>query len=136
MAVIVGSDKDLKRLVCGNVVMWDFRNVSGPEEVYASLGVRPEQVWDYLTIVGDAGDDVPGIKRLGEEAAKVILKDYGTLAEAMSHAHATPSKFYSHKYAKLLREGVDDARLSAKLVRLRPDAPLGICGIGCLRRKH
>jgi DNA polymerase-1 len=132
-AVMVASDKDLKKFVCKNVSLWNFKEVKGPVEVFADHAVWPEQMWDYLTIVGDRGDDVPGIKGLGKEYAVKILADYGTLANAMAHAHASPSTFFGTRHAKLMRDGVDAARLSAKLIRLRTDVDMGIKSVEELR---
>jgi len=128
--VIVGSDKDLKQLIRPSIVMWDTKFVTGPAEVYKTMGVHPWQVRDYLSMVGDTTDNIPGVAGIGATGAVKILSEHKSLGRAVHAAFSTPLLWYDTRYAKLLREGVDSARLSKALVELRYDAivPDASCG--------
>jgi DNA polymerase-1 len=79
--VIASADKDLLQLVGDDVVMWDGMRdrTFGPAETMERLGVRPEQVRDYLALTGDASDDVPGVPSVGPKTAAGLLATFGSL---------------------------------------------------------
>src|SRR4051812_3167270 len=79
--VIVSSDKDLMQLVGDGVWMLDsMRNVVyGPAEVTAKMGIPPTQVRDYLALVGDSVDNVPGVPSVGPKTAVQLLQQFGDL---------------------------------------------------------
>lgn len=85
---ILTEDKDLGQLVTAEapaVSLWNGRDkVSGPEEILARFGVFPEQLGDFLSIVGDSSDNVDGARGLGDKAAAEILAGFGTLAAALA----------------------------------------------------
>lgn len=97
--VIVTGDKDLMQLVSDTVdVLRPPRKgekeymLCRREQVPELYGVRPDQIVDYLTILGDSSDNVPGIKGIGAKGAEKLLSDYGTLDEAYRHLdEMTPS---------------------------------------------
>lgn len=131
--VIVGLDKDLMQLVDNQCIMWDGKaGVVGYAEVVAKFnGLGPHQISDYLAIVGDSADNVPGIHGLGPVGAEVLLKEFGTLDEALAvacSAYAKGHPFFKRdanwKYVELLRTGKTAAQLSQKLVSLAYDAPI------------
>ncbi len=132
-AVIMGTDKDLKCLICDNVIMWDFKTVTGTGEVFKRYEVYPNQMQSYLAMVGDVSDNIPGIPRVGEKYASDILSEHKTLGRAMNASLFSPSLYYATKYAKWLRYGIDKARLSLQLVKLRVDAPISVTSINDLR---
>ena len=76
--VIVSADKDLLQLVGDGVWMLDTmkQRAFGPEETKEKLGVRPEQVRDYLALVGDSSDNVPGVPSVGPKTAVELLTQY------------------------------------------------------------
>jgi DNA polymerase-1 len=123
--VLVALDKDLMQLVSDSCVMWDGkRSIVGPREVVARFGVRPDQVRDYLAIVGDASDNVPGIAGLGPRAAQEILGDFHTLDMAMEAAqfpYGHPLWIRRPSYRKKLKTQTAAAALSRKLVTLAYD---------------
>lgn len=90
--VIVTGDKDLMQLVCPSVSVlrpprkgekeYMFCHEEQVPEIY---GVRADQIVDYLTILGDSSDNVPGIRGLGPKGAEKLLADYGTLENAYAH---------------------------------------------------
>ncbi len=119
--VIVSGDKDLMQLVSGKVEMLDAvkdRRI-GPAEVREKLGVDPAQVADYLALRGDPGDNIPGVRGIGEKTAVRLLAEYGDLDTLLARAGEVKGKT-----GELLREGEKDARISRELVALDHELPL------------
>ncbi len=124
---IVSSDKDLMQLVTADGVapkvdMLDtMKNVRmGPEAVFEKFGVGPELVGDVLALMGDAVDNVPGIRGIGPKTATKLIVEHGTLEGALA---AAPT-MKAGKLRDSLIEQADMARLSRKLVELCRDCPL------------
>ena len=122
--VIVSTDKDNRQLLRPEVRMWNCRKNEFFTE--ASLledwGIRPDQVVDFQSLVGDAVDNVPGIPKVGPKTAKTLLDQFGCLEEILDHASEAPGK----KLQENLIRYADQARISRELVRLRRDLPLEI----------
>ncbi|RMF87788.1 MAG: DNA polymerase I, partial [Nitrospirae bacterium] len=87
-AWLVSRDKDLMQLVGDGIRMWDSMKEEeiGPEEVAARLGVAPEQVPDYLALVGDASDNIPGVPGIGAKGAAKLLAEHGSLEALLERA--------------------------------------------------
>jgi len=115
--VIVSADKDMLQLVGDDVVMYDTgRNiVYGPEETRTKLGVDPERVRDYLALVGDTSDNVPGVPSVGPKTAQSLIAQYGDLDAIYAHVAEIPKKGLREK----LEAHRDNAYLSRDLVTLR-----------------
>lgn len=79
--LIVSSDKDLLQLVGPTVRQQSVRDgsISGPEEVFAKFGVQPDQMRDWLCLVGDAADNIKGAKGIGVVTATELLSAHGSL---------------------------------------------------------
>jgi DNA polymerase-1 len=122
--VIVSSDKDLMQLVDDSVVMFDtMRNVVfGPAEVEAKLGVPPSLVRDYLALVGDSSDNVPGVPSVGPKTAVQLLKDHGSVAGI----YAAIDKIEKKGLRQKLIDHRADAELSRELVALKYDLTLAV----------
>lgn len=127
---IVSSDKDLMQLVgqCGTgggcIDMLDtMKNQRiGIPEVAEKFGVEPHLVGDVLALMGDAVDNVPGIRGIGPKTATKLIQEYGSLEGALAAAPTMkPSKMQES-----LIEQADMARLSRVLVALKEDCPLPI----------
>lgn len=118
-ALIISSDKDLMQLVNDKVWMFDPVNqiYIKLDEVVKKFSVTPSQMLDYLSIVGDSADNVPGIKGLGPKAASSLLQDFGNL----ENIYANLDKLPENKRKELLIQGKDNAFLSAKLVKLHDE---------------
>ncbi|AVP87232.1 DNA polymerase I [Candidatus Phycorickettsia trachydisci] len=118
-AIIISSDKDLMQLVNDKVWMFDPVNqiYIKLDEVVKKFGVTPAQMLDYLSIVGDSADNVPGIKGLGPKAASSLLQEFGNL----ENIYANLDKLPENKRKELLVQGKNNAFLSAKLVKLHDE---------------
>ncbi len=90
--VVSTGDKDLAQLVGPNVVLVNTMTNETLDEagVRAKFGVPPERVLDYLTLIGDAIDNVPGVDKVGPKTAAKWLEQYGSLEEVMARAGEIP----------------------------------------------
>ena len=127
--VIVSGDKDFYQLVGPGVALLNPGR-GGPaaveehwvDQTNASerLGVPPERVVDYLALVGDSSDNVPGVKGVGEKTALELLKTFGDLDGILANADRIPGK----RAREAVQQYADSARLSRELVTIRRDVPL------------
>ena len=121
--VIESSDKDLFQLVQEGVVVHDPMKdkVYDEQGVQEKLGVLPSQVRDYLAIVGDTSDNVPGVAGIGEKGAQELVSKFGSL----EGIYANLDKVQGKK-RESLENGKENAFLSRELVTLYPDVPLDV----------
>ena len=129
--VIVSGDKDFQQLVQPHVWLLNPGR-GGPasvEEQWVSaengaerLGVPPNRVTDYLALVGDTSDNVPGVKGIGDKTARELVNAYGDLDAILAAAPTLTKK----RPREALLEQADMARLSKELVTIRDDLPLSL----------
>src|SRR5262249_5184066 len=100
----------------------------GVENGSERLGVAPALVTDYLALVGDSSDNVPGVKGIGEKGAAELVNAYGSIENILAHAEEITKK---RPREALLAKG-DMARLSKELVTIREDLPVSL-DIGTMR---
>ncbi|MEO1941380.1 MAG: 5'-3' exonuclease H3TH domain-containing protein [Campylobacterales bacterium] len=116
---ILSTDKDLCQLIENDrVILYDFfKNIEIDREgCFKKFGVYPEQFRDYLSLVGDSIDNIPGVKGIGPKRARELLEKYGTLEQIYNHLEELPAGI-----SKKLEEGRESAFLSRELVQLRRD---------------
>ena len=120
--VIVSGDKDLMQLISDKVMFFDItkKKFCTVEDVKDKFGVRPDQICDYLSIVGDRADNIPGIRGIGNKIAADLLERFGTLDDI----YANIEKIDQSRTRNLLENGYDLAMLSKKLVKLKEDVDL------------
>ncbi len=114
--LIASSDKDLMQFVDDKVRTVDtMRNkIFGRKEVIDKMGVPPEQIRDYLSLVGDSSDNVPGVKGIGAKGAAKLLTEYGTLENIFENVNKITNK----RVLNGLTNHKDDAFLSKELVTI------------------
>ena len=119
--VVVTSDKDLAQLVGERVSMWDTMAEKryGPAEVVEKWGVPPEGIADLLALMGDATDNIPGVRGIGQKGAAALVQEFGTLDGVYANLAAIKGK-----KRESLEASRDAAYLSRTLTRLRGDAPV------------
>lgn len=126
--VILSPDKDLMQCVRGDkVVVHDrLRNrIYDEAGVVAKFGVSPTSIPDYLALVGDSADGIPGIARWGAKSAAAVLAEYRHLEQIPDDDRAWTVKLRgSGVLAQNLREARERSLLYRKLAVLRTDVPL------------
>jgi len=124
--VVVSGDKDFQQLIKPGVWLLNPgrggpANVEehwvGVENAEERLGVAPEFVTDYLALVGDSSDNIPGVRGIGDKTASELVKQYGHLESILSHAPEITRK----RPREALLEHAENARLSKELVTIRDD---------------
>ncbi len=130
---IASTDKDLMQLVSGDVTLVDTMRDRrfGPKEVEERFGVPPAQMLDLRALIGDASDNIPGVKGIGEKGAAQLLREHGTLEALLAHPDAISNK----RAREALRSGAEMARLSRELSRLREDLPVAFDPEAMARRE-
>ncbi|HEU4697765.1 MAG TPA: DNA polymerase I [Gemmatimonadales bacterium] len=128
-AVIVSGDKDFYQLIGPGIALLNPGR-GGPAAVDETwvdtlnaserLGVPPHQVIDFLALVGDASDNVPGVKGIGEKGAQKLLAEYGDLETILAKAAEIPGK----RAREALLAQPAEARLSQELVTIKRDVPV------------
>ncbi len=120
-AIISSGDKDLAQVVNDGIRMVNTMNggTLDPDGVKEKFGVGPEQIIDYLALVGDSVDNVPGVTGVGPKTAAKWLNEYGNLDTVIEHAGEIKGKVGEN-----LRNGLDQLRLSRELVTLKLDLEL------------
>jgi 5'-3' exonuclease len=134
--LICTPDKDMAQCVSGSrIVCFDRmrRRMLDEPEVVAKFGVSPASIPDWLALVGDDADGIPGVPRWGGKSASALLARYGHL-EAIPDQEAQWSVVVrgAAALAKSLREHREEAALYRRLATLRTDVPL-VEGIEDLR---
>lgn len=119
---IVTSDKDARQLLSPQVKLYNFRKNAyfGEPELLADWGIRPDQVVDFQSLVGDAVDNVPGVPLIGPKKAAQLLQQFGTLDDVLAHADEAPGA----KLRENLKMYAEQARISRRLVQLKADLPV------------
>ena len=122
-AVLVTSDKDIYQLIGNGITMWSGsgkEDYKDNESCVAKFGIDCKFVPDYLAIVGDSSDNVPGIAGLGPKAAVELIKNFGHIENIIEAAKAGDAKMKPAMAQKVIA-GTEDAVLSKKLALLRDD---------------
>ena len=123
---MVTPDKDYAQLVSPNITMCrpghgaKGMELLGPAEVCEKYGVgAPENVIDYLSLTGDAADNIPGCPGVGEKTAKTLLADFGNVETLIENAGQLKGAL-----KKKIEENVEKIRFSKFLVTIRTDVPI------------
>ncbi len=124
---IISSDKDLLQLVGGSVrALRPDRDqgflLLGPAEVAEEWGVTPEGILDYLSLTGDASDNIPGVAGVGDKTALKLLNEWGSFDAIWENI----AKVQPDSLRAKLEKGRESAMLSRTLVTLASEVPLTI----------
>ncbi len=122
MPVLVSTmDKDMAQLVGDGVTLVNTMSgtVLDREGVKKKYDVWPEQIIDWIALVGDTSDNIPGVPRVGAKTAAKWLNEYGTADEIIANADSIGGKV-----GESLRENLDQLRLSRELATIRDDVAL------------
>ncbi|MCL2339869.1 MAG: hypothetical protein FWC59_03115, partial [Actinomycetia bacterium] len=123
--LLVTGDKDALQLVDDNTRVVNTRTGLSDVVIYDSAAVRdkwgidPAQVPDFLGLMGDNSDNIPGVPGIGEKKARALLTEFGSLDQLLAAAAEIPGKV-----GESLRENADLARASREVATIRRDVPL------------
>jgi DNA polymerase-1 len=129
--VIVSGDKDFQQIVQPGVWLLNpgrggSANIEehwvSSENASERLGVPPALVTDYLALVGDSSDNIPGVKGIGDKTAVELVSRFGPLESILEHAAEVEKK----RPREALLAQADAARLSKKLVTIHSDVPIAL----------
>lgn len=125
--VLVTGDKDAYQLVDENIIIYANKKGITEHEMYdrgavaEKLGISPEQVIDYMALVGDTSDNVPGVRGIGEKTAQKLIKEYGSLDNLYQNLSSIKGKLREQ-----LEQGKESAYLSRDLVTIRTNVNIPI----------
>ena len=121
--ILVTADKDARQLISDRVKLYNLRKESDytAKELADDWGIRPEQVVDFQTLVGDSTDNVPGIPLIGPKSAAALLQQYETLENIFAHTNELKGKKKEN-----LENGRAQAEITRRLVRLDDQVPIEI----------
>ena len=122
---IFTGDKDAFQLVSKQTTV--YRTVKGvtqldvytPETIQEKYGLVPDQIRDFLGLMGDSADNIPGIKGVGEKTALKLLHEYGTIENLKEHMHEIKGKM-----GEKIRENIDIGLQSKKIATILRDVPM------------
>ncbi|MFL2755414.1 MAG: DNA polymerase I [Gammaproteobacteria bacterium] len=119
--VVSTGDKDLAQLVTKNIRLVNTMSNEVLDEagVMKKFGVKPNQIIDYLALVGDTSDNIPGVQKVGPKTAVNWLTKYETVENIIANAEEI-----SGKVGEYLREGIEQLKLSQQLTTIKKDVEL------------
>ena len=125
---VVTPDKDAAQLVTEKIKLFRPGRGAAPSEVLGIDEVKehwhladPKQMIDYLALAGDAADNIPGVKGIGEKKAAQLLAEWGSIENMLANATEIPGKIGEN-----VRAGTEDAKMSKYLTTIRTDVPLDV----------
>lgn len=125
---IISKDKDLKQLLANDhVELYDVHHeaVIDQKTLKDETGLEPRQVIDYLALMGDTVDNVPGVVGIGPKTAAQLIAEYGSLDGVLAEA-AKEKSAIKGKRLENIRAAVEHLPLSRQLVTLRDDVPVSL----------
>jgi|TARA_B100000131_G_scaffold25429_1_gene24274 DNA polymerase-1 len=116
--LISTGDKDLAQLVTKNVHIINSMNdtLLDPKGVLNKFGVKPEQILDYLTLVGDTSDNIPGVDKVGPKTAVKLLKEYGSVDNIVKNVSDLKQNLKTN-----IENSLDKINLAKELIALKSD---------------
>ncbi|HDP67730.1 MAG TPA: DNA polymerase I [Candidatus Marinimicrobia bacterium] len=125
---MVTGDKDFMQLLEPDIFV--YKPASGQKAVevidvdgvVAKWGVRPEQIADYLGLIGDTSDNIPGVKGIGPAKARPLLQEFGNLENLIENA----DKIGNPRVRDLIKNSAEEAQFSKLLATIKTDVPVNI----------
>ncbi|EKN6389996.1 DNA polymerase I [Yersinia enterocolitica] len=130
-AVLISTgDKDMAQLVTPNITLINTMNnaILGPQEVCEKYGVPPELIIDFLALMGDSSDNIPGVPGVGEKTAQALLQGLGGLDSLFSNLDKISTLTFrgAKTMSAKLEQNKDVAYLSYKLATIKTNVELDI----------
>ncbi len=136
---IISSDKDIHQSITANVHMLvpdrdgGFED-RGPDEVVKKFEVAPGQIIDYLALIGDNSDNIPGVQGVGPKTAAALVKQFGSIDAMLS----APEMIANPKLRDKITAATDILRKNQQLIRLKTDVENSPWAVNdeCLSRRE
>lgn len=121
---IVTADKDMMQLISRNILVYDPMKDRILDEAYVmdKFGVGPERVTEFMALTGDASDNIPGVKGIGEKTARELLSIFPDIEELIGQN----DKISKERIRNLISSGSEMIRLSMRLATIDTEAPIDI----------
>ncbi len=121
---ILSGDKDMMQVIGNGIKIYDPMKDLIIDENYVKerFGVTPERIPEIMAIAGDAVDNIPGVKGIGEKTAREILSKTGSLEELLLH----PERIENERLRKMIKENIETIKVSFALATINTDIPLNI----------
>ncbi len=121
---ILSGDKDMMQVVERGIKIYDPMKEIMIDEVfvYERFGVPPKRVAEVMALTGDAIDNIPGVKGIGDKTAKDLISSVGSLDELLEH----PEKIKNERTRKMIIENLDVIRLSKTLATIDVNLPIDL----------
>jgi DNA polymerase-1 len=125
---IVSGDKDMAQLVNDHVFLYTLGKSNQPsevidkEKVIEKIGIKPEQVVDWLALMGDSSDNIPGIPKVGNKTAANILQEYHSIESLYENIDSYKEGAIKHN----LIQYKDQTDISRKLAMIHRDVPIDV----------
>ncbi|MDD4909833.1 MAG: DNA polymerase I [Candidatus Omnitrophica bacterium] len=121
---VVSMDKDILQLVDKHVSVFspqkDAKVVYDEKQTRDKYGVSPERIVDVIALTGDAADNIPGVRGIGDKTASELIREFGSAEDLISRS----SRIRSEKIRKAVEENKDLIRRNRELILLKDDVPL------------
>ncbi|MGC9365011.1 MAG: DNA polymerase I [Fidelibacterota bacterium] len=125
---MVTGDKDFMQLLEPDIFI--YKPTSGQKAVEVidedgvveQWGVRPEQIADYLGLIGDTSDNIPGVKGVGPAKARPLLQEFGSLENIIENV----DKIGNPRVRDMIKENAEEAKFSKLLATIKTDVPVDI----------
>ena len=123
---ICTNDKDFRQLIRDNVRLFDIRTRQTMDAEFVKLdwGIAPHQVVDYLTLLGDSSDNVPGVNGVGKVTALRLLEQFNSIDNMIANLDQISSGFVRARIERALQDGT--LAVCQRLIRLAIDAPIDV----------
>ncbi|MFC1839573.1 DNA polymerase I [Thermodesulfobacteriota bacterium] len=120
--VIVTGDKDFRQIISGKTSLWDTMKdkETDLDALKDEYGLQPSQIIDLMGLSGDASDNIPGVRGVGEKTALTLIKDFGSLENVYENLQEITKK----KLKENLENSYENAVLSKKLVTIDCGMPM------------
>jgi DNA polymerase-1 len=123
--VVISSDKDILQLVNKNIKVFNpYKDKKGivydSEKVLQQFGIKPCQMIDFISLTGDAADNIPPVKGIGEKTAARLIRDY----ESIDGILANLKNIKPQRLQEALKENYQQIMLNRHLIKLREDVDL------------
>ena len=121
---IVSGDKDMMQVVSGSIRIYDPMKEAIIDENYIRdrFGMPPGKISEIMALTGDAVDNIPGVKGIGEKRAKELLLRAGSLDELLNH----PEKIENERLSTMIRENLENIKLSKILATIDTNIPIDV----------